>query len=97
MLEKMKNMLEELQNMSPEEFEVFHKRASKRASFILDLEYCDNHDFKIIGEEKLYCSDIYNLNQNNIDFQYDQDDKSKQLIKFNLNYVNGLKFISMAA
>ena len=54
MTERMAQILQKMQAMSPDELEVFLSEGFERASEILSREYQDVMDFKIVGEEVLH-------------------------------------------
>ncbi|MGB4406952.1 MAG: hypothetical protein WBI82_08860 [Sphaerochaeta sp.] len=54
MLGKMNIILARMQDMSQEKLEIYLREGSERAEHILSVQYDENREFRIVGEEVLY-------------------------------------------
>jgi len=54
MLNRMEQILQQMEGMTSDQLDVFLTEGSTRAAHILSREYQDDREFLIIGEEELY-------------------------------------------
>ena len=55
MLNRMNALISKIEDMSQEELDKFLTENAARAKHVLNKKYNENRDFKIIGEDSLYC------------------------------------------
>ena len=85
MLNKMNDLIKRMEDMSSEELERFLTVNAARAKHVLSQKYNEDRDFKIIGEESLYCRDIiqqhFCITSENLTYTYeDSNDHSQDLL-----------------
>lgn len=54
MLERMENLIKKIENMPPEDKEQYLFDCCERAKPVLEKEYNEERDFKIVGEKEFY-------------------------------------------
>lgn len=52
-METMDDLIDRIRHMSEAELEIFLEEGARRARHILDVEYDEDRDFRIVGEEIL--------------------------------------------
>lgn len=88
MLNKMEQILQRIEEMSPEQLEALISEGSARAAHVLSREYQADRDFRIIGEEELY-SEV-------MTYQYSLDKEPEMSLEIDQSQQQ-MPFIAMAA